>query len=171
MELYFLRHAIAASKDDPKYQDDSLRPLTVKGRKTMQEAARGMKNLGLQFDAVLSSPYVRARQTAEIVMDIFKLKMSLLHLTNNLLPPATIANLRKEIKKQFPQATKFLLVGHEPHLTSLISALLGCPGVLNIDFKKSGLCCFTTEPLDAGLQWLLTPEQLGILGKIRRHKP
>ena len=141
MKLYFLRHAIAAERGDPKYKDDSLRPLTAPGRKKMQGAAFGMKNLNLSFDVILSSPYLRARQTAEIVLQTYKLKNKKLHLTNHLLPPATIEDLLKEVRAHFPKAKNILLVGHEPHLTEMISALLESERHLFIDFKKGGLCC------------------------------
>src|SRR5262245_34395075 len=73
MELYLLRHAIAEDRDTTEYKDDSRRPLTAEGRKIMRQEVKGMKALGLFFDGILSSPYMRAKATAEIVGDTLKL--------------------------------------------------------------------------------------------------
>ena len=64
MKLYFLRHAIAAEKSG--LDKDSERPLTPEGIRQMKDVAQGMKKLGLVFDRVISSPFIRARQTAEV---------------------------------------------------------------------------------------------------------
>ena len=164
MELYFLRHAIAADRDDPKYKDDSLRPLTRDGQKRMLDATSGMKALKLNFDVILSSPYLRARQTAQIVAQVYKINHDHIHLTKNLLPPTGIKILLNEIQSTFPKAKHLLLVGHEPHLSIMISELLDSVTPLNIDFKKGGLCHVNvlqpTGHAIGSLKWLLTPSQL-----------
>jgi len=169
MELYFLRHGLAGQHGDPKYKDDSLRPLTGQGREKILRAAQGMQALSLKFDAILSSPYLRAIQTAEIVAEIYKLKNKTIHRTDNLLPPAPIEKLLKEVCSDFPRSKNILLVGHEPHLTEMVSALLRCDQPLDIDFKKGGLCCLSVpKPLGhsgAIFNWLLTPTQLGLISK------
>jgi len=135
----------------------------------MHRAALGMQALELKFDLVLSSPYLRAKQTAEIVAQVYKIKKKEIHLTDNLLPPATIENLLQEINENFPKSENILLAGHEPHLTEMISCLLKSDGPLVIDFKKGGLCSLTLgqspNQLIASLNWLLTPTQLGLLSK------
>ncbi len=166
MELYFLRHGLAGQHGDPHYKDDSLRPLTLKGRKEIHRAALGMRAQGLAFDLILSSPYLRAKQTAEAVAKVYKIKAQKIHLTENLLPPAKPRQLLKDIKALGP-SRHVLCVGHEPHLSVLVSSLLNNEGPLNIDFKKGGLCCLNVEgpvsrPL-ALLRWLLTPQQLGLM--------
>jgi phosphohistidine phosphatase len=167
MELYFLRHGIAAPLGGSKYKDDSLRPLTAEGIKKTRRASLGMRALGLKFDAVLSSPYLRARQTAEIAAGNYKIKIKKIYITNNLLPPASIENLLKEIHNHFPKSKNILLVGHEPHLSTMISSLLKCGKLLVMDFKKGGLCSVTVEPPlshpAATLNWLLTPSQLELM--------
>jgi phosphohistidine phosphatase len=138
--------------------------LTAQGREKMRRAAGGMQALGLKFDAILSSPYLRARQTAEIVAQGYKLKNKAIHYTENLLPPASIEELLRETHTRFPKSKNVLLVGHEPHLTEMISSLLKSNSPLVIDFKKGGLCCLSVSyPLkneSAVLNWLLTPAQL-----------
>src|SRR5262245_2985211 len=69
MNLYLMRHGIAVTADQPGVESDGERALTPKGIKRMRRAVRGLRRLGISFDAILTSPLVRARQTAEIVAD------------------------------------------------------------------------------------------------------
>ena len=136
----------------------------------MRRAAQGMQALGLKFDAIFSSPYLRARQTAEIVSQVYKIKNKKIHITNNLLPPASIEELLREIFAMGGGPIKTVLfIGHEPHLTEMISCLLKCSKPLVIDFKKGGLCCLSVRQSrshpSAVLNWLLTPTQLGLMTK------
>src|SRR5512138_2993166 len=85
MDLYLIRHAIAVDETTTDYESDSERPLTDKGRKKMRQIARGLRNLGVEFDLILSSPYIRARETAEILADVFKMKKKITF-TENLIP-------------------------------------------------------------------------------------
>ena len=72
MKLSLLRHGIAVEPGTPGYEDDSARPLTAKGERRMRRIAEGMATLGLSYDLLLSSPYLRARQTAEFVAQVLK---------------------------------------------------------------------------------------------------
>ncbi len=162
MELYFLRHGIAADRDDLKYKDDSLRPLTAQGKQKMRKAAFGMRALGLTFDAILCSPYLRAKQTAEIVTLAFKLKNTKINFTNNLVPDAPLEKLLREIRADFPKSESILLVGHEPQLTGFVSYLLKSEHTIPIDLKKGGLCHLSLFE-DAVLNWILTPSQLCLM--------
>jgi len=85
MNIYIIRHAIAVEEGTPGYESDSERPLTDKGRKKMRQIARGLRNIGVEFDLILSSPYVRARETAEILAQVFKVKKKIAF-TENLIP-------------------------------------------------------------------------------------
>jgi phosphohistidine phosphatase SixA len=67
MNLFLLRHAIAVEPGALSGASDAARPLSPEGKEKMRKIARGMKALDLSFDLILSSPYVRARETAEIV--------------------------------------------------------------------------------------------------------
>ncbi|MBF0504925.1 MAG: phosphohistidine phosphatase SixA [Candidatus Omnitrophica bacterium] len=167
MELYFLRHALAAQRDSIKYKDDTKRPLTAEGEQKMQRCAHGMQALGLTFDTILCSPYVRARQTAEIVARVFKLKKTILHLTNNLIPDAPFEKLVLEVRTDFPDSKNLLFVGHQPHLADLISYILNTEKPIPFDLKKSGLCHLSQLPAigqdNAVFNWLLTPSQLCLM--------
>src|SRR5438045_8629615 len=69
MRVYIMRHGPAGQHGDPRYPDDSQRPLTKSGCKKTRGCAEGMRRLGIEPDRVLTSPYVRARQTAELAVD------------------------------------------------------------------------------------------------------
>jgi phosphohistidine phosphatase len=161
MNLYFLRHAKAHPRG-PKWRPDSKRPLTKEGEKKMEEVARGMKKLGLSFDLILSSPYARALRTAQIVVEVYKVRK--LFTSNNLAADADPHTIIAEINDNFSTLNDVVVVGHEPFLSGLISVLLTGDGSLKIDFKKGGLCKLTVEELRFGkcarLDWLLTPRQL-----------
>jgi phosphohistidine phosphatase SixA len=73
MKLYLVRHAIAEDRT-PDHEDDSMRPLTDKGRDKMRRIASGLKSLGVTPDLIVSSPYVRASQTASILAKELKYK-------------------------------------------------------------------------------------------------
>ena len=174
MELYFLRHAIAVQRENSQYPDDSQRPLTTHGRQKMHDIACGMCTLGLSFDALLCSPYVRARQTAEIVTKVFKLKNTKISFTNNLVPDASLEKLCQEIHTDFPKSQNILFVGHEPHLIQLMAYLLKSKSPLSINLKKGGLGHITQEtPLGEGnavLNWILTPSQLCLIALNKSKK-
>jgi phosphohistidine phosphatase len=158
MDLFLLRHAIAEQRDPTKYPDDALRPLTEKGIKRMRRVAEGFLAAGLTFDVIYTSPYTRARQTADIVADVFGLR-KVLRETDTLAvdgdPEALIADLKKV------DATSILLVGHEPYLSELISHLLVGDASLDVTMKKGGLCKLTVGMLKYGkcatLDWLIPP--------------
>jgi phosphohistidine phosphatase len=159
MNIYVLRHGIAVERGTEGFEKDSERPLTGKGRRQLRKSAAAMKRMNLRFDLILSSPYTRARQTAEIVAEELKLKKRLklsdaLRYEND--PEAMIA----EIAGLKSKPKNLLLVGHEPYLSHLISRLISGNGDMAIDFKKGGLCKLEKSEgtASAHLAWLLTPK-------------
>jgi len=165
MNLYIIRHAIAVDRGTPEYEDDSQRPLTEKGKKKMRQIASGLCALGVDFDLILSSPYVRARETAEILADVFKTKADVAF-SENLIPTGDPDLLIAEINEKY-NANSVALVGHEPYLTSLISLLVSDNASLDMTLKKGGVCRLSANDLHHSrkttLEWLLTP---GILVEI-----
>ena len=85
MNLYILRHGIAVEHGAAGYEKDSERPLTGKGERKVWMIAEAMEAMKISFDLILSSPLVRARQTAEIVAEALKAKKRL-ELTDTLAP-------------------------------------------------------------------------------------
>lgn len=163
MELYLLRHGIAAERSPRWAGHDADRPLTKKGARKVIRVAEAMKGMDLSFDLILSSPFKRARETAEIVADLFdcgdRLKYSA-HLKVGGSPGLLI----REIKTHYPSCRSVLLVGHEPYLSSLISVLMSGKNELSVTMKKGGLCKLEVQSLRHGrcasLEWLLGPSQL-----------
>ena len=166
MNLYIVRHAIAVDEETAGYGSDSERPLTEKGRKKMRQIAKGLRNLGVEFDLILSSPYVRARETAEILADVFKMKKNITF-SESLIPLANPELLIGEINQTY-SVESIAIVGHEPHLSTLIGILVAENAKLDVTLKKGGVCYITADDLHhndhrATLEWLLTP---GILTEI-----
>ena len=164
MNLFLLRHGIAVEPGSPGARSDAERHLSPEGKKKMRKIASGMKALDLSFDLILSSPYARARETAEIVAREFGV---VLEFTPRLEVGGDPAALVAEVAARSTDLADLLLVGHEPQLSRLISHLLsGDPG-LSVTMKKGGLCKLDVPRLryarSATLEWLLTPSQLAHL--------
>jgi phosphohistidine phosphatase len=119
-------------------------------------------------DIVLSSPYTRARETAEILAVELDIKSSLIKFSDDLVPMAQPSSLLKEIAERF-LVDNLAVVGHEPHLSSLISYLLTGKTEMSTDLKKGGVCLISllieTQSWQASLEWLMTPRQLLAIGK------
>jgi phosphohistidine phosphatase len=165
MNLYIIRHAIAVDEGSPEYEEDSQRPLTDKGKKKMRQIAKGLRTLGVDFDLILSSPYIRAKETAEILEDVFKLKKDI-EFSDNLIPMGDPDLLIAEMNEKY-RANSVALVGHEPHLSALIGLLVSENAGIDMTLKKGGVCRLSVDDLHharkATLEWLLTP---GILVEI-----
>ena len=168
MELYILRHGLAGEFGDPSYPDDSQRPLTAEGKRKMLQAALGMKALGLKFDLAFSSPYLRARQTAEIVCRQLDL-LEKLQITENLEPGRDHRKLIAEINQNDLKNKRVLLTGHEPFLSGLIAYLISGSHSPLVEFKKGALCKLEAGELKYGrcaaVHWLLTSKQLGLMAE------
>jgi phosphohistidine phosphatase len=165
MNLYIIRHAIAVDEGTSDYESDSERPLTDKGRKKMRQIAKGLRNLGIEFDLILSSPYVRARETAEILADVFKMKKKIVF-SDNLIPLGNPELLITEVNEKY-SVDSMAVVGHEPHLSGLVGLLVAENAKIDVTLKKGGVCYLSADDLHlehrATLEWLLTP---GILTEI-----
>lgn len=161
MNIFILRHGIAVERGTGGFEKDSERPLTGKGKRQLRKSAAAMKRMKLRFNLILSSPYARARQTAEIVAEELNLKKRL-KLTDTLKAENDPEGMVAEIARLKPMPEELLLVGHEPYLSHLISRLVSGNGDMAMDFKKGGLCKLEVEKLDGGpgarLAWLLTPK-------------
>ncbi len=163
MELYLLRHAIAVTRGTEGIRQDSDRPLTDKGASKLRRVVRGMQVLGLSFDLILTSPYLRARQTAEIVAKEMGV-VAKLERTPHLAPDGDSRALIAEIASRSAASASILLVGHEPYLSNLISVLVSGDERTQVTLKKAGLCKLVASTLRYGrcssLEWLLAPAQL-----------
>ncbi len=163
MDLYLLRHAIAVARGTEGFRRDSDRPLTDAGRSKLRRVVRGMNALGLSFDLILTSPYLRAQQTAEIVAEAMDAG-SRLRPSPHLAPDGDPRALIAAIASRSAADASVLLVGHEPCLSQLISVLLCGDERAVVRMKKAGLCKLAAQTLRYGrcasLEWLLAPAQL-----------
>lgn len=163
MELYILRHAIAIERCDWSESDDT-RPLSAYGISKMKQNATGLTRILPKIDLILTSPYLRARQTAEIICKIYGFKISdKMVETDNLTPDSSFERLFKEIS-HYESDNRIMIVGHQPYLGDLISYLTSDGDVRNVPLKKGGAACIEidrNDPRHTGmLHWLLTPKQL-----------
>ena len=166
MDLFILRHGIAVEPGTVGY-DDASRPLTSEGKEKLKLITAGMMKLELSFDLILSSPYTRAHQTAEIVADRLKLSDKM-DFSSSLVPNGNPSDLIQTIKKR-GTLKSILLVGHEPFLSELISLLAFGEAHSAVVMKKAGLAKLRVTTLKPGrcalLVWLMTPKQMMLIGE------
>src|SRR5438552_566295 len=125
MNLFILRHGLAAVLGEPglpKELTDADRPLTAKGKQRLWRTTEAMQARELKFDVVISSPLLRAMQTAQIVTEAMELRKKLI-LTDHLAPGGSPKSLIEQINELGPRVKDVLLVGHEPYLSKFIALL------------------------------------------------
>lgn len=166
MELFLLRHGLATERGTSGFAKDAARPLTLQGRRQLRKIAAAMRQMELSFDVILSSPFLRTRQTAEIVAKELKLKKRLAFV-DELQPGGNMPKLIQRILTLKPPPENILLVGHEPDLSNLIFWLVTGKTGAGFALKKSGLAKLKIKKLRAGkcatLAWLLTPGQMKLM--------
>jgi len=167
LNLFLLRHGVAVDRDPQSFPDDASRPLTLKGEDRVRLVSDAMQALELSFDGIISSPCMRARQTAEIVASALGLRRQL-QFREELTPGGDPKALLRFINRMQPAPENLLLVGHEPYLSELLSMLISGQPDAAIDLKKNGLAKIElTQRLKYGrcatLNWLLAPRQLALL--------
>jgi phosphohistidine phosphatase len=162
MEICLVRHAIAVERGTSGFENDALRPLTPRGRDRMREAAAGLATL-ITPQLVLTSPYLRATQTAEILAATYHLSSPKLV---DALATGDDAALLNELRDL--DATPVIIVGHEPYLSGTLSLLLtGDAARMSTDLKKGAAVLVSCErdpdPGSCWLEWLLQPAALRAL--------
>lgn len=170
-QLLIVRHAIAVDRDEARVRQwrDADRPLTDKGRRRMQQAAAGIRIETGPLHRILSSPFRRAQQTAEILAREYP--DAHLAFIEGLSPGQSLSELIDALADT-PRGSTLALVGHEPDLSQLIALLL-CGDVRPaVRLKKGGAALIdfplTIEACRGELLWLLTPGQLRKLGSESR---
>jgi phosphohistidine phosphatase len=163
MEIWLLRHALAEERADSGRDAD--RTLTEDGHKRARYVARGLAELEPGIELVLTSPYARARQTAEPAARALRISGKLRE-TQALEPSSDPQEILDELRAE--KAGSVLLVGHEPHLGALLGRLVaGRPG-LEIPMRKAAVARLTwTGSGAATLRALLPAKVLARLGSGR----
>ena len=169
MRLYIIRHAIAIPHGIPGVSDDD-RPLAEEGIRRMRKAADGLLSLGYVPEHVLSSPLLRARQTAEIILNAFGKDVEMT-IAQYLAPSGSRRDLYREIARYSKRIGSLMLVGHQPSLGA-IAGEIACGSPEHwIDLKKGGACALEVNSVrgvpKGRILFLLTPS---ILCKINTKK-
>ena len=159
MTIYVLRHAIAEVRRQG--HPDATRALTASGMQKLRIVLRRARQAGVSPAVILTSPYTRAEETAEIAAEILGCKRKLI-ITKALLPSSSPDRIWKEISAI--EAPSVLIAGHEPLLSQFVAFLLNCPA-FQVDLKKGAMVRLdvaSSEQRPNGiLKWMLTPKLAG----------
>ena len=166
MNLYLMRHGLAVERGTPGYDSDRERPLTSKGERKVRRVAEALMRMEISFDAIFSSPLIRAQQTADVLSNEMKFKGKV-QFTEHLSPGGGAKELVHLLQHHSGSTKEILIVGHEPDLGQLAATLLSGGDGLTIVFKKGGVAKLAVEHLRLGrcatLEWLLTCRQLEMM--------
>jgi len=155
MRLYFLRHAEALDG-----ADDAARPLSSHGKKEAREVGRFLRGAAIEFDAAYCSPLVRARQTADIVLDVCG--AAPLEIVDALLNETSERQFGKWLEN-LAESKHVLLVGHAPSLADRVRRLVGVANSEGLKLPKGAMACVETEDRrTATLKFLITPRLIGV---------
>jgi phosphohistidine phosphatase len=168
MEIYLVRHGIAASRPAEGSMSDEERPLTPKGIKRTSQAAKGLLTLKPSIDEILTSPLLRACQTATILAKALELENRVAQIEE--LAPEGDHNALLTRLASYQESQGVLLVGHQPSIGEIASLLLAGNNRLQFNFKKCAICCIEFDAVPAAgqgaLNWMLAPKHLR---KLARH--
>jgi len=157
MRVYLLRHGIA--ENGKPGSPDRTRALTAEGKRKLKEVLRTAKAAGVNPNLILTSPYVRAAETAEIAATVLGYKQDVLE-TSALVPDGKPTGVWDEVRTH-KNMEELMLVGHQPLFGMLLSHLCNSPSLL-VDFKKGAIACVEIERFGAQphgvLRWFLTPK-------------
>jgi len=160
MLLYIVRHAYAGQHGDPRWPDDSQRPLTRKGRKQFKLAVKRLAKRGFEPDIIATSPFVRCRETADIIADVVPRDPEVVEL-GELAPGSQLEALISWTNQQVEQSVAW--VGHAPDVDRLAGSLLGHEA--HVRFAKGAVAAIEFEGnIAAGhgvLTWFVTPKIVG----------
>jgi len=159
VELYLIRHAEAVPIGEQGITTDEERPLTKNGNQQSEAAAKALTTQGVSLCRVYTSPLVRARQTAEILVKTWAKPELIMETCDHLAPGGKPRKLSKYVQKLGGE--RIGLVGHMPDLGDYAAWLLGNKRA-QIDLAKAGVLLITCDemPSKGGgvLQWMVSPE-------------
>ena len=161
MNIHLLRHGTAAALAQENNFRDEQRALTTEGIAKIRQAAQGLKRLQVTFDVIVSSPLVRARQTAEIVAEAMKFRQPLDEWVELVPEGSADAALRR--LEDFRECRSVLLVGHQPSIGCIASYLIFGDARVSLSFKKGAVFCVQANdppPWAGELLWALPSRML-----------
>jgi phosphohistidine phosphatase len=142
LEVILVRHAIAPERDRARWPEDGERPLSAEGKRKFRKAVAGLMKVVPKVDALLTSPLVRTRQTAEILTALahWPKAIDTPELAPNGTPIAALAVLRGR------KEPRIAVVGHEPRLGELLAlCVAGTEARPFAPLKKGGIACVVFE--------------------------
>jgi len=163
MRLLVVRHAIAEDRETfaRTHQDDATRPLTPEGRRKMERAALGLKQLVPELDVLAASPYTRAFDTAEIVAHAYD--GLTVERVADLAPGAGVDRVMAWLAGRQARGS-VAIVGHEPDLSRLVCTLLAGANRPFLELRKGAACLLEfpgpVAKAAATLNWFLGPKHL-----------
>jgi phosphohistidine phosphatase len=166
MQLLVIRHAIAEDKEAfaRTGRPDTERPLTEHGRAVMARVAKGLARQVESIDVLAASPLVRAAQTASIVAKEYG---GMFVVTVDALAPQSAPQAFAEWLRTQHEPKVVAVVGHEPHLGTLITWFLSGLPDSHVTLEKGGACMLEmhgqTGARSATLLWSLPPDVLAAL--------
>src|SRR5688572_20296350 len=165
MDLLIVRHAIAYERDARRWRDDALRPLTPAGIRKFGKAALGLRQLNIRPQRVLSSPLVRAWQTAAVLAEVAEWPEAVE--CRQLEPGCSLSELFAALRKL--NVESIAIVGHDPGLSRFIAAGISrSAGGAAVRMKKGAVARLTfvrqVRPGGGRLEWLMTPRLLRLIG-------
>ena len=166
MELYIVRHGIAVDREDPKCPPDPERFLTDEGKERSRQVAKGVAEIASVPDLMLTSPYLRALQTAEIFAGVLEYSKNKIRQSDLLLPGAEPLQLFRELARDKDLCSVFIF-GHAPHLDDVLATSIGTKHHIS-SLKKAGVAFVELKrlvPPSGELIWLGTPKLLRKLAK------
>ncbi len=165
MKVHLFRHGIAIDRDDSASPAEADRFLTPKGIAKTEAAARGLRALGIKPSLILTSPLLRAVQTAEIVCNALRHPVKKLRHTDALKPEAKPTELFDELSKI--KSDEIICVGHAPNLDEVIAYVVGSYSAVT-SLKKAGIASLEIEtfsPPRGSIVAIYTPRALRLLGE------
>jgi phosphohistidine phosphatase len=155
MLLFLLRHGDALVAG----YDDARRPLSLEGELQSYNAGRFLRRCGVEIQLIIASPLLRAQQMADIVREELSIREPILT-SEHLTPHADqrqVIRLLNTVGRE-----RVVMVGHEPHLSTLISVLVSGSRAANVEMQKGNCACIVSKsPVEAGsgiLKWVLPQE-------------
>ena len=160
MRVYLMRHGIAIDREDPDCPAEEERYLTPKGIERTRAAAQGLVELRVKPTQLLTSPFVRAVQTGEIVCEVLDLDPKQMRATEALKSDTKPVRLAEELARFAEEDV--MCFGHAPHMDEFIANAVKAASAFTA-LKKAGVACLEIDgfsPLRATLEWLLTSRAL-----------
>lgn len=166
MDCLLFRHGIAIDRDQWD-GTEATRPLTPKGVDKTRRAISGITHLGTIPDIIISSPFTRARETAELIREAYRFKKDI-RICDELLPDSPAGKMFV-LLQSLPPDLSLICVGHEPHLGKTAAMMLAGKLAEGFFLKKAGACCIQYDgypkPGEGLLAWWMAPSQLRRIGK------